>query len=138
MQDNSMAMKVRLLFDGEEVPGLVKFGEVPLENGVIDVPGFQRVHKIHTGVTVIPEVEVTYEVRRNTNTLKFFQDFHSNKEKKDVTVIYTDADGAEYARDLWQDVECRKFTRPQVDLGNVTYAQVTVVLLPYDIVPVNA
>lgn len=136
MQENSMAMKARVLFDGEEVPGLVRLGEVALENAAIDVPGFQRIRKIHTGVTTIPEVEAAYEVRRNTNTLKFFQDYYAAGEKKDVTVVYCDADGVEYARDLWQDVECRRLVRPQVDLANVTYAQVTVVLLPYDIIPV--
>jgi hypothetical protein len=136
MQENSMAMKARVLFDGEEVPGLVRLGEVALENAAIDVPSFRRIRKVHTGVTTIPEVELSYEVQRGTDTLRFFQDYYSGGQKKDVTVIYCDADGVEYARDLWQDVECRRLVRPQVDLANVSYAQVSVVLLPYDIVPV--
>jgi len=136
MQNASMAFKVKVLFDGEEVPGLVRFGEVPLEKSVIEIPGFQRITKIQTGVKTIPEVAMTYETRRNSKTRKFFQDYFTENQVKDVTVIYCDASGAEFARDLWQSVECRKFSTPEVDFSSISYARVDVILLPYDIIPV--
>lgn len=136
MQPNSMAQKVKVLFDGEEIPGLVKFPEVPLERQVIEVPTFSRTRKIQNGVTAMPEAELVYETRRDTKTRAFFRSWFDNNEKHDATVIYCDADGAEYGRELWQDVECRKISTAPVDFASVSYAQLTVTLLPYDIVQV--
>ena len=137
MQNGSMAGKVRVLYDGEEIEGLTRFGGVPFENGMIEVPTFNRIRKIQSGVTTMPEVELVYETRRNTNTRKFFKDFYHKKEKHDVTVIRCDADGTEYDRELWSAVECNKFSENEFDAGSPTYAQINVTLLPYDITPVN-
>jgi hypothetical protein len=138
MQPNSMAMKVRFLTEGEDLPGLVKLGEIALENGVIEVPEFARVKKIQNGVTVYPEVPATFEIRRNVKTRKYLIDWHEKKEKHDVTIIYTDADGTEYERQLWQDVELRKLTRPEVDFSSVSYAKMDVIFLPYEIKSVDS
>jgi len=138
MQQNSMAMKARFLVDGEDLPGLVKLGENPLENGVIEVPEFGRVKKIQNGVTVYPEIPATFEIRRNTNTRKKLNDWHGNKEKHDVTIIYCDADGSEYERQLWQDVELRRLSRPEVDFSAVKYAQFECIFLPYEIKTVDS
>jgi hypothetical protein len=136
MQTTSMARKARILIDGDEIPGLIKIAEVKRENAAIDVPGFQIIRKIHTGVTTMPEVEVGYEIRRDTKTRKTWRDYFEKKEVHDLTVLYCDADGVEFARQLWSQVECRSFTDPEVDLSSVSYAQVTMTLLPYDIVEV--
>lgn len=136
MQPNSMAFKVKVLVDNEEIPGLVKFGEVALENGMIDVPGFERIFKIQNGVTTMPSIPLSFETRRNTKTRKFLADWFDKKEQHDVTIIKTDAGGTEFERQLWQDVECQKHTEPEVDFSNVSYAKVDVVLLPYDIIRV--
>ena len=87
MQNGSMAGKVKVLYDGEEIEGLTRFGDVPLENGTIDVPSFNRVHKVQSGVTTMPEVQLTYETRRNTNTRKFFKNYFHKKEKKNPRQI---------------------------------------------------
>ena len=55
MQNGSMAGKVKVLYDGEEIEGLTRFGDVPLENGTIDVPTFNRIRKVQSGVTTIPQ-----------------------------------------------------------------------------------
>lgn len=136
MQSGSMAAKVRVLYDGEEMPGLVRFGEKPLENGMIDVPSFSKINKIQSGVTTMPEIPLTYETQRNTKTRKFFRDWFMNKEVKDVTVIKLDATGVEYDRELWPSTECRKFTEPEVDFANVSFSRVEVSLIPYDVIPV--
>jgi len=138
MQPNSMAMKARFLVDGDDLPGLVKLGENKLENGVIEVPEFGRVKKIQNGVTVFPEIPATFEIRRNTNTRKKLNDWHGSKEKHDVTIIYCDADGTEYERQLWQDVELRSLSRPEVDFAAVKYAQYECVFLPYEIKTVDS
>lgn len=136
MQNGSMAAKVKVLFDGEEIPGLVKFGEKPLENGMIEVPSFGRINKVHNGVTTMPEISLTYETQRGTKTRKFMRDWFLNKEVKDVTVIKCDATGVEFEREIWPSTECRKFSEPEVDFSNVSYARVEITLLPYDIIPV--
>lgn len=136
MQNGSMAGKVKVLYDGVEIEGLTQFGDVPLENGTIDVPTFNRLRKIHSGVTTMPEVQLTYETRRNTNTRAFFKSYYHNKEKKDITIIRCDADGTEYDRELWSAVECNKFQENSFDASSPTYAQVRITLLPFDITPV--
>lgn len=137
MQNGSMAGKVKLLFDGEEIQGLTSFGDVPLENGTIEVPTFNKINKIQSGVTTMPEVQCVYECRRNTNTRQFFKDYFYNKEKHDITVIRCDADGIEYGRDLWSAVECKHFQENSFDAGSPTFASVQVTLLPFDITPVS-
>lgn len=137
MQNGSMAGKVKVLYDGEEIEGLTRFGDVPLENGTIDVPTFNHIRKVQSGVTTMPEVRLTYETRRNTKTRKFFKDYFHKKEKHDVTIIRCDADGVEYDRELWSAVECNHFSENEFDAGSPTYAQINVTLLPYDITPVN-
>jgi hypothetical protein len=137
MQPNSMAQKVKILMDGEEIPGLVKLGEISLEKGMIDVPGFQRIYKISTGVTTMPSIPATFETRRNTSTRKTLNDWYNKNEQHDVTIIWCDAGGVEFARDLWEDVECSVIKKPETDLANVTYARLEVTFLPYDITSVE-
>lgn len=137
MQNGSMAGKVRVLYDGEEIHGLTRFGEVPLENNTIDVPTYDRINKIQSGVTTMPEVQLTYETRRNTNTRKFFKDYFHKKEKHDVTIIRIDADGSEYDRELWTAVECSKYSENEFDAGSPTYASISVTLLPFSITPID-
>lgn len=133
MQNNSMAMKVRFMVDNEELPGLVKMGEVALENSMIDVPGFQRIFKIQSGVTTMPAVPFTFETRRNTKTRKVLNDWFDKQEQHDVTIILVDAGGTEFERALWQDVECQKHVNPEIDFSNVSYARLDVTFIPYSI-----
>lgn len=133
MQNNSTAQKARIMADGEEVAGFISMGEVAEEDEAIQVPGFQIIRNIRTGVRKMPEVEFAFETRRNTNTRQFLADWYHKKETKNLTIIYCDADGVEFARYLWSDVECRKHTIPATDHSKVDYAQVSVILIPYDI-----
>ena len=50
-----------------------------------------------------------------------------------VTEIRTDASGTEFARRLWPATEISTFTDPPYDAANVVFAQVTVIMLPFDI-----
>lgn len=133
MQNNSVAQKARIIFEGEEVPGLVSIGEIPEEDDAIQVPGFQIIRNIRTGVRKMPEIDLKFETRRNTNTRAFLSDWYRGKTAKDITVIYCDADGVEFARYLWNQVECRKHTIPATDHSKIDYSYVSVTVCPYDI-----
>jgi hypothetical protein len=133
-QENSMARKVRVYLDGDtEMQGLTNFGDVSLANNTIDVPTFNRILKIHNGVTTMPEVTLTFETRRNTNTRALLRAWYSDKETHDLLIEQCDATGTTFERISWTGVECSKLDEPAVDMSNPTYAQITVTLIPYDI-----
>jgi len=134
LQINDMAEKVKVHIEGEEILGLVWKGERVLESGTIEVPEFRRTRVIQNGITKIPPQEIRYKVARGTNTSKFFRDWKQNDEVKDVVIVYTDAHGDEYERDLLQQCECIKLGKPEIDLANPTYAQIAITLLPWDII----
>ena len=128
-----MAVKAKFMVGTTEISGLVNLGEINLENGAIDVPEFNRIRKIQSGITTMPEIPCSFETRRSTNTRKYLQDWFNNKEVKDVTIVYMDATGTEFERDLWSSVELRKLTMPPVDAASPAYAKLDVTFLPYDI-----
>ena len=59
----------------------------------------------------------------------------SNTYKYEFSV--TDADGVEYGRELWSQVECNRFQENSFDASSPNYAQIQITLLPYDITPVD-
>jgi len=138
MQSNDMAEKKKVIIDGEELTGLVNAGEIALEKSTIDVPEFSRIRQIQSGIIRVPMWEVTYKIARGTDTMKFIRDWYFNDEVKDVTVIRTDAHGDEFARTLLPSCECIKYTEPQFDAANPTYAQASITLLPWDVIPLDA
>lgn len=138
MQSNDMAEKKRVIIDGEELPGLVFAGELSLEKGSIEVPEFKKIRVIQNGVSKTPPQELRYKIARGTNTLKFIKDWYFNDEVKDVTIIRTDAHGVEFGRTLLPQCECFQYTEPETDAASPNYAQSTIVLLPWDVIPLDA
>ena len=138
MQKNDMAEKKRVLIDGDEIPGLVNFGETVVEKGVIEVPEFKRKRKIQNGVLTIPVINVTYKIARGTSTLQFFRDWFYKDEDHELTIIRTDGTGVEFARTLMPLVENVKYFEPPFDAANPTYAQIQSTLVPWDILPLDA
>ena len=136
MQEGSVAQKAKILIDGEEIPGLVKLGEMSREKGVIEVPTPFKIVKIQSGVDTMPEVACTFETRRDTKTRKMLQDWYDKNEQHDATVVYFDAGGSEFARYLWPATECRKHSIPETDHASPTFAKLDVIFLPQDIMPV--
>lgn len=137
MQEGSVAQKAKVIIDGEEIPGLVKLGEVSREKGTIEVPTPFKIVKIQSGVDTMPEVACTFETRRDTKTRKLLHDWYNKNEQHDVTVVYFDAGGTEFARYLWPSTECKKFTIPETDHSSPSYAKVDVTFLPQDIFAVE-
>lgn len=138
MQRNDLAEKKRILIDGEEIPGLVNFAEIPLEKGQLEVPEFSKIRRIQNGITTVPAIEMTYKVARDTNTLEYFKNWYFENEEHDVTVVRTDAAGSEFARTLLPSCECVRYVEPAFDAANPTYAQVMVTIAPWDVIPIEA
>jgi hypothetical protein len=112
---------------------LTNFGDVSLQNNTVDVPTFDRILKIQNGVITMPEVQLTFETRRNTSTRGILRSWFRNKEVHDLTIEQCDATGSVFEQIAWTGVECSKLDEPAVDTANPTYAQLSVTLIPYDI-----
>ena len=136
-QRNDLAEKIKVLWDGEEIIGLVSISETPLEDGVIEVPEFSVIRKIRNGIMTIPEITLVYKVQRDSQALKFFQDFYLLKTFKDMVKIRVDASGAEFARTQFPSCECTYYAEPEFDAASPTYAKVTVRIVPYDVIPIG-
>jgi hypothetical protein len=131
-----MAEKVRVLYDGVEKAGLVKYPGFLLEEGTIEVPEFSKIRNITNGVEKMPLLELGYKIARDTDTLAFFRSYHENKETHDITIIRCDRDGKEFGRVLLPSTECNKLVDPPFDGAAPTYAQVTVGLVPWDVIKI--
>ena len=138
MQSNDMAEKKVILFDGEDVPGLVNWGEIILERQQLEVPEFDRIRKISNGITTIPAIEFTYKVARDSVTLQFFREYYQQHQEKEVTVVRVDAAGIEFARTLLPFCQLIRYREPPFDAANPTYAQVGGIILPWDVIPISA
>ena len=137
-QRNDMAEKKRVLFDGEEIEGLVSVSEIALEKGTLEVPEGARIRRIQNGISTMPEVQMVYKIRRDGEAMQFFRNYYNDNQAKDVTVIRTDAAGSEFARTLLQSTECSRIAEPEYDAAGPTYAQVRITLLPWEVIPLDA
>ena len=74
MQVGSFARRIRVAFDDITTPedgvlaGLVKMGDVALEAHTIDVPTFNRIVKIQSGIVTMPEIHLPDEANEQPNT----------------------------------------------------------------------
>ena len=133
-QRNDLAEKAKLLWDGEEIPGLVSISPTTREKGVIEVPEFRRIRKIQNGITTFSEQTLVYKIQKDSKAHLFWKSFFANDESHDAVHIRCDASGTEFARVLWQSCECTFLEDPEVDLGGPTYAKVTVRVVPFEII----
>ena len=138
MQSGSLAEKLRVEYDSVEIMGFVRMGDCEVSTDTIEVPEFKRTRLISAGIKKIPAIEMTYETRRGTNTLKFFQDFYFKNQVKDVTKIRCDAHGDEFARTALPACECVKYVEVEVDHAAVKYAQVKFTLIPWNLEPIQS
>lgn len=121
MQKNDMALKRRYLYDGNEIPGLVESSAIKDEEGVIEVPSFNRKKPLKDGVKMFAPLELTYKVQRDSRVQKFFYDWFNKNEYHDVTVIETDATGAEVNRLLLRDCENALYDEREYNAGAIDY-----------------
>jgi len=138
MQKNAMAEKRKILVDNTELPGLVKVAGLPLEEGTIEVPGFNIKRSIQNGVIVVAPFDATYKLERSTKTRDFLNNWKMNREQHDVTIIQCDASGQEFGRYLAPQCGLSKLDPGEADLGNPNYAHLDITFVPYDLQPVPA
>lgn len=138
MAKNDQAEKKQLLADGNELPGLVNLGEYIIEDGTIRVPGLKTDVPVRNGVQVVPEIEAVFKITRGSETLQILKDWYYKNETHEITIIRTDGAGIEFAREIWQNVECGKIGTPGFDASSPTYAQISVKFLPEKIIPIGA
>ena len=91
------------------------------EEGVVEVPSFGRVHEIKNGVKKFAPLDVTYKVERNSLTHKTFFNWFNDNEYHDVTLINTDATGAEVDRWILRDCEVSKFDERRYNASSIEF-----------------
>lgn len=133
-----MVEKRKVLIDNQELPGLIKTGALPLEEGVVEVAGFRVKRIIKDGITKIPPIELTYKVERSTRTREFLNSWKLNDEVHDVVIVQCDASGQEFGRLLAPQCGMSKLDPGETDLNSPGYAKIEVTLAPWDFKPVKA
>lgn len=137
MQNNIMIEKKRVLWDNDEVPGLVSVDEIAWEKSVAEVPSFKRIREVQSDITKNPRLKFKYSLSRGEHVLKFFEDMHKNNEVKDCEIIRVDAHGvpfSENARKIYVGCECINKVEPKYDAGAPEYASITVDIIFFDVV----
>ena len=128
MQKNDMGLKRKILIDGEEIPGLVETGAIKDEEGVIEVPSFNRKIPIKDGVKLFDPIDCVYKIQRDTKTQKFFHDWFNKNEYHDVTLINTDATGTDVDKWLLRDCECKKYDNRAYNASGVEFFGIAVTI----------
>lgn len=126
MQTNDMALKRKILYDNEEIKGLVETSEIADKQGTVEVPGFSRMFEIIDGVAKFQPVDMVYKIQRDTNTKSFFYNWFKNKEHHDVTVINTDANGAEVNRWLLRNCELPEYSERAYNAAGIEFFGIAV------------
>ena len=116
-----MALKRKILYDGDEIPGLVETSDLKDEEGTIEVPGFNRKTAIKDGVKMMDPLDLVYKIQRDTNTQQFFMDWFYKNEYHDATIVETDATGSEVNRWLLRDCECKLVNKRSYNAGGVEF-----------------
>ena len=132
-----MVQKIQILDGNDPIPGLVNLDGYSIEDDVVSVPGLNKTVPIRNGVKKIPTIEAEFKIERDSEVLKYFEDWYYKKEYKDLTIKKLDAAGKEYARELWPNTECSKLSSPSYDATAPTYSNITTSFLPEDIIPIG-
>lgn len=128
-QENEMVNKKIIEIDGDPQSDLTNFGELSFEGQVVEVPAFEQIIEVSSGVTKNPRLVISFKNQRNTKTRKLLKDWKFKKEHHDVTVIECDGDGLEYDRTMYTDCQCLIYKEVAYDAAAPTYAQNSVELV---------
>ena len=66
-------------------------------------------------------LDLVYKIQRDTNTQKVFKAWFYENEYHDVTVINTDATGAEVNRWLLRDCECASYSERTYNAAGIEF-----------------
>ena len=134
MQDNDMVEKKQVNWDGAEIAGLVSVAEILREKRTVEVPSFEKIRDVQSGIEKFPQLTFVYKLARDSNTKVFFEKFFTDNEVKDCEVVRTDAHGEEFARKSYVGCECLSITEGPYDAANPDFSKITVVIGMFDIV----
>ena len=138
MPQTIMAEKKRVEVDGNNIPGFIGQDELVIEDVKVEIPLGDRNVTAIAGVDVIPPVPMNFRLDRGSGTYEFLRDWKFNREIKDVTVIRTDGSGVESSRTLLEQCELDTYSEPAFDAAAPSFAQMSAVLLPKRIVPLDS
>ena len=138
MSKGDIVEKRKLLVDTGELEGLVELPEYDISEGVENIPGLNKIVPVKNGVTTIPEIPMTFKFKRGSKLLEFFKDWKNKNEYKDCVLVRTDGAGKEIARELWPNTECSKCNAGGYDASAPTMSVLNIILLPEDIIDVDA
>jgi hypothetical protein len=133
MQKNDMARKIKIDIDGIERANLVQVGAIERNQVTAEVPSFDKLRTIITGVDTIPVIDMGWKFTRDSDTKEFLKNWYEKTEIKDVILIETDGTGAEIDRITLLQCECAKYSLPEYDAAAPDYYRVDISLAPYDI-----
>lgn len=136
MQRNAVTDVRVLMIAGLRVRDLTKVSETGYEDAPIEVPENDGVTSlIGSGQKKLKQIDLTFFVRRNSETEKFFDDWEKDGSfGKDVVIYETDKSGDilhATRRVSYGDCELGTRTKPEFDQASRTFAQFTVSLYPY-------
>jgi hypothetical protein len=137
MQKNDMARKIKIEIGGEEVPNLVHFGAIERNQVTAEVPSFDKLRTIITGVDTIPPIDMGFKYTRDSETKLFWRNWYEKNQIKDVVVIEVDGTGAEIDRITLLQCECSKYTLPEYTGESPAYFRVDITILPNDILELS-
>ncbi len=136
MPKGDIVEKGRLIFDGEEKPGLMARDAVNVESDIVEIPGFDKTVPVSNGVKKMPQILLTQKNNKDTETLKFMRDWYFNNEEKNVILERTDGNGETFESiDLgWCQLGSNNI--PAYDASSPVAAQIQSLLLTesYDII----
>ena len=125
-QENARVLKRRLLIDGDEYQGLTEVSDVNDETGTTDVPGFNRIIEISTGVKKFTPLDIKYRSDKGSKTAQLLYSWFSQNEYHDITLINTDGFGQEVSRWLLRDCECSRYSEGAYTAGGEEYYGITI------------
>ena len=132
-QKIGIAEKKKFYLDGEELQGLTAVGDISLEKNTVGIPEFYVTRQISNGTITLPTIDATFRIDKESLTLVTLRDWYGNNESHDVTIVRTDAQGAEFARTVLTGVTLQRYFEPAYDATAPDYARVEITMLPFDL-----
>ena len=129
MQTNDMVNKKKIYVDGNEIKDLVVVGELSFEQSTVEVPSFEQITEVSSGIVKNPRIPLTFKNQRSTETRTLVKDWHFKKEHHEVTIVETDGDGVEYDRVKYTNCTCPIFKEAPYDASSPAYAQSVIELI---------
>lgn len=138
MQKNEMADKKQFYVDGELWGDVINVGEGNSEKDTVEVANGRVKRSISNGQKSVTPRECSLAISRDASYKRMLYDWYENDEIHDVTIVSIDGHGVEFERELLQDCEISKVSRPAYDALSATQAKADFTILPYSSVTLDS